>query len=136
VLESSKFLSTRIHRSASVVDQLGPAVGGCHFTGNSIPLLALQAMDPIQGGGAHVRVSLFPVHHRPKLNASLARNRGRRSLREHDRMATTEELLAAIDERLLEGIRGKTTPEGVAKLAEARAWISNPDQPHGSTLST
>jgi hypothetical protein len=51
-------------------------------------------------------------------------------------MATTEELLAAIDERLLEGIRGKTTPEGVAKLAEARAWISNPDQPHGSTLST
>jgi hypothetical protein len=57
-------------------------------------------------------------------------------MREHDRMATTEELLAAIDERLLEGIRGKTTPEGVAKLAEARAWISNPDQPHGSTLST
>jgi hypothetical protein len=57
-------------------------------------------------------------------------------MREHGRMATTEELLAAIDERLLEGIRGKTTPEGVAKLAEARAWISNPDQPHGSTLST
>jgi hypothetical protein len=49
-------------------------------------------------------------------------------------MATTEELLEALDERLLEGIRGKSTPEGVAKLAEARAWITNPDQPHGSSL--
>jgi hypothetical protein len=51
-------------------------------------------------------------------------------------MGTTEELLTALDERLLEAIRGKATPEGVAKLAEARAWITNPDQPHGSTLST
>jgi hypothetical protein len=51
-------------------------------------------------------------------------------------MATTEELLAALDERLLEAIRGKSTPEGVAKLAEARAWITNPDQAHGSVLST
>jgi hypothetical protein len=51
-------------------------------------------------------------------------------------MGSTEELLAALDERLLEGIKGKATPEGVAKLAEARAWITNPDQPHGSTLST
>jgi hypothetical protein len=51
-------------------------------------------------------------------------------------MATTDELLAALDERLLEAIGGKATPEGVAKLAEARAWITNPDQPHGSTLST
>jgi hypothetical protein len=51
-------------------------------------------------------------------------------------MATTEELLAALDERLLEAIRGKSTPEGVAKLAEARAWITNPDQPHGGALST
>jgi hypothetical protein len=52
------------------------------------------------------------------------------------RMATTEELLKALDERLLDGIRGKATPEGVAKLAEARAWITNPDQPHGSTLTS
>ena len=52
------------------------------------------------------------------------------------RMGTTEELLTALDERLLEAIKGKATPEGVAKLAEARAWITNPDQPHGSTLST
>jgi len=51
-------------------------------------------------------------------------------------MGSTEELLAALDERLLEGIKGKATPEGVAKLAEARAWLTNPDQPHGSTLST
>jgi hypothetical protein len=51
-------------------------------------------------------------------------------------MATTEELLQALDERLLDGIRGKSTPEGVAKLAEARAWLTNPDQPHGSTLAS
>ena len=43
-------------------------------------------------------------------------------------MGTTEELLTALDERLLEAIKGKATPEGVAKLAEARAWITNPDQ--------
>jgi hypothetical protein len=46
-------------------------------------------------------------------------------------MASTEELLAALDERLLDGIKGKATPEGVAKLAEARAWITDPAQPHG-----
>jgi hypothetical protein len=50
-------------------------------------------------------------------------------------MASIEELLSALDERLLEGIRGKATPEGVAKLAEARAWLTNPDQPHGGTMS-
>jgi hypothetical protein len=51
-------------------------------------------------------------------------------------MASTEELLAALDERLLEGIKGKATPEGVAKLAEARAWITDPDQSHGGTSPT
>jgi hypothetical protein len=51
-------------------------------------------------------------------------------------MATIEELLAALDERLLDGIRGKSNPEGIAKLAEARAWLTNPDQAHGSSLST
>jgi hypothetical protein len=60
----------------------------------------------------------------------------RRGACEHGFMGSTEELLAALDERLLEGIKGKATPEGVAKLAEARAWITNPDQPHGSTIST
>jgi hypothetical protein len=49
-------------------------------------------------------------------------------------MATVEELLSALDERLLNAIKGNSTPEGVAKLAEARAWITNPDQPHGSSL--
>jgi hypothetical protein len=51
-------------------------------------------------------------------------------------MATTEELLSALDERLLDAIGGKSTPEGVAKLAEARAWLTNPDQPHGSTVTS
>jgi hypothetical protein len=51
-------------------------------------------------------------------------------------MATTEELLKALDERLLDAISGRATPEGVAKLAEARAWITNPDQPHGGSLTS
>ena len=51
-------------------------------------------------------------------------------------MATIEELLAALDERLLDGIQGKSTPEGVARLAEARAWLTNPDQPHGGSTPT
>jgi hypothetical protein len=51
-------------------------------------------------------------------------------------MATTEQLLAALDERLLDAISGKSTPEGVAKLAEARAWMTNPDQPHGGSLTS
>jgi hypothetical protein len=49
-------------------------------------------------------------------------------------MATTEELLAALDMRLLEAINGKSNPEGVARLAEARAWLTNPDQPHGGSF--
>jgi hypothetical protein len=55
-------------------------------------------------------------------------------VREHQGMATTEALLAALDARLLEAIEGKSNPEGVARLAEARAWITNPDQPHGGTM--
>jgi hypothetical protein len=55
---------------------------------------------------------------------------------QHLRMASTEELLAALDKRLLDAIGGTSTPEGVAKLAEARAWITNPDQPHGGSVST
>jgi hypothetical protein len=50
-------------------------------------------------------------------------------------MASIEELLSALDQRLLEAIGGKSTPEGVAKLAEARAWLTNPDQPHGATTN-
>jgi hypothetical protein len=55
---------------------------------------------------------------------------------QHGAMATIEELLSALDERLLDAIGGKSTPEGVAKLAEARAWLTNPDQPHGSTVTS
>ncbi len=50
---------------------------------------------------------------------------------QHQEMATTQELIDALDIRLLEAINGKSTPDGVAKLAEARAWLTNPDQPHG-----
>src|ERR1700732_5626090 len=55
---------------------------------------------------------------------------------QHVAMATIEELLSALDERLLDAIGGKATPEGVAKLAEARAWLTNPDQAHGSTVTS
>ena len=51
-------------------------------------------------------------------------------------MATIEELLNELDVRLLEGIQGKATPEGVAKLAEAHAWLTHPDQPHGGSSSS
>jgi len=51
-------------------------------------------------------------------------------------MATIDELLNELDERLLDAIRGKSTPEGVVKLAEARAWLTNPGQPHGSTITS
>jgi hypothetical protein len=51
-------------------------------------------------------------------------------------MTSNEDLLAALDERLLDAIKGKSNPDGVAKLAEARAWLTNPDQPHGSNLTT
>jgi len=54
----------------------------------------------------------------------------------HWAMASIEELLHELDQRLLDAIGGKSTPEGVAKLAEARAWLTNPDQPHGSGLTT
>ena len=47
-------------------------------------------------------------------------------------MASTEEILQALDERILEALRAKATGESVAFLLEARAWLTNPDQPHGS----
>jgi hypothetical protein len=47
-------------------------------------------------------------------------------------MATTEELLDALDARLVEAIATKgTTSDTILKLAEARAWLSRPDQSHG-----
>jgi len=47
-------------------------------------------------------------------------------------MATTDELLDALDQRLLAALAAKATGETIVRLCEARAWLTNPDQPHGS----
>ncbi len=47
-------------------------------------------------------------------------------------MATQEELLNAISNRILEHIEQGATSDTILKLAEAWAWISAPGQQHGS----
>lgn len=42
------------------------------------------------------------------------------------------EIIDALDERILEALRAKATGESIAFLCEARAWLTNPDQPHGA----
>jgi hypothetical protein len=46
-------------------------------------------------------------------------------------MATDEELLTAIGDRLLHQIEQGATSDTVLKLAEAWAWIREPGQAHG-----
>ena len=43
-----------------------------------------------------------------------------------------DELIHALDERILEALKAKATGESIAYLCEARAWITNPDQAHGA----
>ena len=45
---------------------------------------------------------------------------------------SVNELIEALDQRILEALRAKATGETVAFLCEARAWLTHPDQPHGS----
>jgi hypothetical protein len=42
-----------------------------------------------------------------------------------------DELVAALDRRILEALEAKSTGESIAYLCEARAWLTNPAQPHG-----
>jgi hypothetical protein len=51
-------------------------------------------------------------------------------------MASQDQLLDAISERLLEHIRQGSTSDTILKLAEAWAWIHSPDQPHGSPIAS
>jgi len=51
-------------------------------------------------------------------------------------VATKEELLAALDERILDALRAKATGESLAYLFEARAWLTHPDQAHGGNRSS
>ena len=48
----------------------------------------------------------------------------------------TQELLDALDERILEALRAKATGETIAFLFEARAGLTNPDQAHGAHRSS
>ena len=50
-------------------------------------------------------------------------------------MAEIEELLNALDQRILEALQAKATGDTIARLAEARAWLTHPKQPHGGTAS-
>jgi hypothetical protein len=43
-----------------------------------------------------------------------------------------DELLAALDRRILEALEAKSTGETIAFLCEARAWLTNPDQSHAT----
>jgi hypothetical protein len=47
-----------------------------------------------------------------------------------------DELIQALDERILDAIRAKATGESLAFLCEARAWLTHPDQAHGAHSPT
>ena len=47
-----------------------------------------------------------------------------------------DEILEALDERILDALRAKATGETIAFLCEARAWLTHPDQPHGAHRQT
>lgn len=50
-------------------------------------------------------------------------------------MATIDELVGALDDRILEALKNRATGETIAFLCEARAWLTNPDQAHGARRS-
>jgi len=39
-------------------------------------------------------------------------------------------LIEALDQRILDAIAAKATGETIVRLCEARAWLTNPAQPH------
>lgn len=51
-------------------------------------------------------------------------------------MATQNELLEAVSDRLLQHLSQGSTSDSILKLAEAWAWIHSPDQPHGAVVSS
>jgi len=44
-----------------------------------------------------------------------------------------DDVLQALDQRILDALAAKATGDTIARLAEARAWLTNPDQPHGGS---
>ncbi len=47
-----------------------------------------------------------------------------------------DDILRALDERILDALKARATGETIAYLCEARAWLTNPDQSHGSHRPT
>jgi len=47
-----------------------------------------------------------------------------------------DELIQALDQRILDTIRAKATGETIAYLCEARAWLTHPEQAHGAHSPT
>jgi hypothetical protein len=47
-----------------------------------------------------------------------------------------QELLEALDARILDALQARATGETIAFLCEARAWLTNPDQPHAGHRPT
>jgi hypothetical protein len=43
-----------------------------------------------------------------------------------------ERLIEALDERIMDAIEKRATGETIVDLCEARAWLTHPDQTHGS----
>lgn len=41
-----------------------------------------------------------------------------------------QELIEALDQRILDAIAAKATGETIVRLCEARAWLTNPGQAH------
>jgi hypothetical protein len=41
-----------------------------------------------------------------------------------------QDLIEALDQRILDAIAAKATGETIMRLCEARAWLTNPAQPH------
>jgi hypothetical protein len=44
-----------------------------------------------------------------------------------------QDLVEALDQRILDAIAAKATGETIVRLCEARAWLTNPAQPHLTT---
>lgn len=41
------------------------------------------------------------------------------------------DILVALDERILDALKARATGETIVFLCEARAWLTDPGQPHG-----
>ena len=57
-------------------------------------------------------------------------------MRKEGTLMAVDELIQALDQRILDTIRAKATGETIAYLCEARAWLTHPEQAHGAHSPT